>query len=117
VSYIQHLTGSTDLITPPEEIRAGFVALALERNRQATPFVEQARALKVLAQQVKYPIDLLKIDGIQTALLTAVGFSDKIVDSMAQEIWRHLEKGTLKNAANLTKADQVASLSNWLVSL
>jgi hypothetical protein len=117
VSYIQHLTGSTDLITPPEEIRAGFVALALERNRQAAPFVEQARALKVLAQQVKYPIDLLKIDGIQTALLTAVGFSDKIVDSMAQEIWRHLEKGTLKNAANLTKADQVASLSNWLVSL
>jgi type II restriction enzyme len=54
VSYIQHLTGSTDLITPLEEIRAGFVALALERNRQATPFVEQARALKVLVQQVKY---------------------------------------------------------------
>ena len=79
MSYIQHLTGSTDLITPPEEIRAGFVALALERNRQATPFVEQARALKVLAQQVKYPIDLLKIDGIQTALLTAAGFSDKAV--------------------------------------
>ncbi len=117
MSYIQHLTGSTDLITPPEEIRAGFVALALERNRQAAPFVEQARALKVLAQQVKYPIDLLKIDGIQTELLTAAGFSDKIVDSMAQEIWRHLEEGTLKNAANLTKADQVASLSNWLVSL
>ncbi len=57
MSYIQHLTGSTDLITPLEEIRAGFVALALERNRQATPFVEQARALKVLAQQAKYQIN------------------------------------------------------------
>ena len=59
MSYIQHLTGSTDLITPLEEIRAGFVALALERNRQATPFVEQARALKVLAQQVKYQINFV----------------------------------------------------------
>ena len=81
MSYIQHLTGSTDLITPPEEIRAGFVALALERNRQATPFVEQARALKVLAQQAKYPIDLLKIDGIKTALLTAAGFQIKQLDT------------------------------------
>ena len=34
--YLRHLSGSADLITAPEEIRAGFVALALERNRQAT---------------------------------------------------------------------------------
>lgn len=40
-----------------------------------------------------------------------------ITDSMAQEIWDQLEDGTLKNAANLTKPDQVASLSNWLVEL
>ena len=40
-----------------------------------------------------------------------------IVDSMAQEIWNQLEEGTLKNAANLTNPDQVASLANWLVDL
>ena len=40
-----------------------------------------------------------------------------IVDSMAQEIWNQLEDGTLKNVANLTNPDQVASLANWLVDL
>ena len=75
--YLRHLSTSADLITPPEEIRAGFVALALERSRQATPFVEQARALKVSAMRAKSPNDLLEIEGIRTALLTASGFSDK----------------------------------------
>ncbi|MDE0016848.1 MAG: hypothetical protein OYL97_19995 [Candidatus Poribacteria bacterium] len=75
--YLRHLSTSVDLITPPEEIRAGFVALALEKSRQATPFVEQARALKVSAMRAKYPNDLLEIEGIQTALLTAAGFSEK----------------------------------------
>lgn len=79
MSYIQHLSGSTDLITSHEEIRAGFVNLALERNRQATPFVEQARTLKVYALQANTPTDLLRIDEIRPALLTAAGFSDKAV--------------------------------------
>ena len=54
--YLQHLSGSADLVTAPEEIRAGFVALALERSRQATPFVERARALKVAAMRAEHPI-------------------------------------------------------------
>ena len=40
-----------------------------------------------------------------------------IANSMAAEIWSQLEDGTLKNAANLTDIDQVASLSNWLIGL
>lgn len=79
MSYIQHLSDSIELITPPEEIRSGFVSLALERNRQATPFVEQARALKVYALQANSPMELLKIAEIRSALLTAAGFSDKAV--------------------------------------
>ena len=75
--YLRHLSTSADLITPPEEIRAGFVALALEKSRQATPFVEQARALKVSAMRAKHPNELLEIKGIRTALLTAAGFSKK----------------------------------------
>lgn len=79
MSYIQHLSGRADLITDPKEIRSGFVALALERNRQATPFVEKARALKVLSMKARTPRDLLKIDGIQSALLTASGYSNKAI--------------------------------------
>ena len=77
MSYLRHLSTGADLVTAPEEIRAGFVALALERSRRATPFVEQARALKISAMSAKRPNDLLEIEGIQTALLTAAGFSEK----------------------------------------
>ena len=56
----KHLSGGSDLITSYEEIRAGFVALALEKNRRATPFVEQARSLKAAASQAKTPADLLR---------------------------------------------------------
>ncbi|MDE0555019.1 MAG: restriction endonuclease [Candidatus Poribacteria bacterium] len=75
--YLRHLSAVADLITAPEDIRAGFVALALERSRRATPFVEQARALKTSARSAKHPKDLLDIERIRTALLTASGFSDK----------------------------------------
>ena len=36
---------------------------------------------------------------------------------MADEIWNELENGTLTNAANLTNADQVASLAGWLIGI
>jgi Restriction endonuclease BsobI len=77
--YLQHLSSSNDLVTSYEAIRAGFIALALEKNRRATPFVAQARALKVAASQARSPSDLLNVEEIQTALLTAAGISDKAV--------------------------------------
>ncbi|OGW21913.1 MAG: restriction endonuclease [Nitrospirae bacterium GWB2_47_37] len=75
--YHKHLSGSSYLVTTYEERRAGFVALALEKNRRATPFIEQARSLKAAASQAKTPADLLNIESIQPALLTASGVSDK----------------------------------------
>ena len=53
--YLQHLKSSKDLETTSEAIRAGFVALALEKNRRATPFIAQARALKAVASTAKGP--------------------------------------------------------------
>lgn len=73
----EHLKSSKDLETSYEAIRAGFVALALEKNRRATPYVAEARALKSAASKVKAPIDLVKIEGIRSGLLTAAGISDK----------------------------------------
>lgn len=84
-SYLQHLKSSDDLVTPYEATRAGFVALALEKNRRATPFVAQARALKVAASQVKTANDLLKIADIEPALLTAAGLSDKALTHLEAE--------------------------------
>lgn len=83
--YLLHLTKSDDLTTPYEATRAGFVALALERNHRATPFIEQARTLKVLASEAKNPNDLKNISGIKRALLTASGVSDKASGHMLDE--------------------------------
>jgi hypothetical protein len=75
--YREHLKSSKDLETPYEAVRAGFVALALEKNRRATPFVAMARVLKSAASKAASPNDLLAIPEIQPALLTAAGVSDK----------------------------------------
>jgi len=72
-----HLSKSGDLVTAYEQTRAGFIALALERNLRATPYVDQARALKYAASRAQNPSDLLNISNIQGALLTAAGISDK----------------------------------------
>ncbi len=44
--FRNHLNSSNDLVTAYEAIRAGFVALTLEKNRKATPYVSEARALQ-----------------------------------------------------------------------
>lgn len=73
--YQSHLQSSADLLTTREAIRAGFVALALEKNRRATPYVTEARALQEAASSAKTPADLLKVKGIESGLLTAAGLS------------------------------------------
>jgi hypothetical protein len=75
--YLQHLRSSEDIRTTYEAIRAGFISLALEKNRRATPFIAEARALKLAASNARTPIDLITIENIQAALLTAAGVSDK----------------------------------------
>jgi len=75
--YRNHLRSSDDLVTTYEATRAGFVALALEKNRRATPYVAEARALQEAASKAKTPADLLSIKGIESGLLTAAGLSDK----------------------------------------
>ncbi len=82
--YREHLQSSHDLETTYEAIRAGFVALALEKNRRATPFVVEARALKSAASKAKTPIALLKIPEIRAGLLTAAGVSDKAAGHLQQ---------------------------------
>lgn len=75
--HTNHLKSADDLQTSYAAYRAGFVSLALERNRRATPFVGEARKLKAVASKAKAPVDLLQMKEIRNALLTAAGVSDK----------------------------------------
>lgn len=83
--YRRHLGSSPDLETTYEATRAGFVALALEKNHRATPFVVEARALQEAASHAPMPADLLGIKGIESGLLTAAGISDKAATYLRPE--------------------------------
>jgi Restriction endonuclease BsobI len=95
--YLQHLKNSEDLVTKYEATRAGFVSLALERNRRATPFVAQARALKCIALTVKKPAQLLEIENISSSLLTASGISDKATAHLQEQDKISSIKGLIEN--------------------
>ncbi len=73
----QLIKTAEDLVTSRKETRSGFIAMALEKNYMAVPYIEEAKALKTLALQVKQPKDLLKIDDLRVGLLTASGLSGK----------------------------------------
>jgi len=100
--YQRHLRSSEDLITTYEAIRAGFVALALEKNQRATPCVAEARALQDAASTAHTPADLLTIKGIESGLLTAAGLSDKAINHLLpqdrQESIKRLIKDFLEPA-------------------
>ena len=95
--YLRHLKSSKDLETTYEATRAGFVALALEKNRRATPYVSEARALQEAASQATIPTDLLKIKGIEAGLLTAAGLSDKSLAHLVAKDKKLAIKGLIKN--------------------
>lgn len=82
--FQEHLHISTDLETSYGAVRAGFLALALEKNRRATPYIAEARALKSAALKAKTPIDLLKVAGIRAGLLTAAGLSNKAASHLEE---------------------------------
>ena len=108
--YLQHLKSSKSLETTYEAIRAGFVALALEKNRRATPFVAQARALKTAASKAKSPASLLRIPEIQPALLTAAGVSDKAINHLQGSDKREAVEGLIKNFLEPAGANFVEEL-------
>lgn len=87
--YREHLKSYNDLVTSYEATRTGFIEIALEKNRKATPFIEEAKALRVLARKAKCPEDLHKIPQIQNSLLTAAGLSDKALTHLEK---RHKEE-------------------------
>lgn len=108
--YQQHLKSSKSLETTYEAVRAGFVALALEKNRRATPFVAQARALKAAAGKAKTPADLLKISKIQPGLLTAAGVSDKATNHLQESDKIEAVSGLIKNFLEPAGANFVEEL-------
>ncbi|HOU14555.1 MAG TPA: type II restriction endonuclease [Anaerolineae bacterium] len=95
--YRSHLQSSDDLVTTYAATRAGFVTLALEKNRRATPYVAEARALQTAASSAQTPLDLLNIAGIEAGLLTAAGLSDKAHNHLTAQDKTEAIRGLIDN--------------------
>jgi hypothetical protein len=95
--YRNHLQSFNDLITSYEATRAGFVSLALEKNRRATPYIAEAQALQKAASSAKKAADLKKIKGIEKGLLTAAGLSDKALGNLLPQDKEEAINGLIKN--------------------
>ena len=83
--YKEHITQWSDLVTTYEATRAGFISIAFEKNIKATPFVEEAKSLKIIALKAKKPKDLLNLTDIYPSLLTASGLSYKSLNHLTKE--------------------------------
>lgn len=79
------INSAEDLVTTLQQTRAGFISAALEKNRRATPFIQSAKSLKILASEAKAPLDLLKMHDLEPSLLAAAGISDKALNYFSSE--------------------------------
>lgn len=98
------------LVTPYEQTRAGFVSLALEKNKLGTPYVEEAKVLKIEASRAKRPSELLKMGSIRPALLTASGVSEKAAGHLSDENKTDAIRGLIENFLDPAGKDFVEEL-------
>lgn len=81
--YNEHIKKWENLVTTQEATRKGFIAIAFEKNIKGTPFIEEAKSLKILAAKAKRPKDLLALKTIYPSLLTASGLSEKALGHLS----------------------------------
>jgi hypothetical protein len=85
MSHLDHIKKPEDLVTSYDETRAGFIAIALEKNRRATPYIEEARTLQHRIKNVSLPEKLLEVKDIRSGLIAASGISDKAASHLGEE--------------------------------
>jgi type II restriction enzyme len=85
INYTNHIAGFEDLKTTYEETRAGFIEIALEKNRQAVPFIEEARILQNRIKNIDRAEALLDIRDIRDGLVSAAGISGKAADHLGPD--------------------------------
>ena len=71
------ITSPESLVTTHAETRAGFLSIALEKNRVGDPFVKNALAFKAMVAHTHNPEELLTIPRVRPFLITAAGLSEK----------------------------------------
>jgi type II restriction enzyme len=95
--YNEHIKKWEDLVTTQEATRKGFIAIAFEKNIKGTPFIEEAKSLKILATRAKKPKDLFNLTNIYPSLLTASGLSEKALGHLTDTDKKEAISDLIKN--------------------
>lgn len=80
-----YITSAESLVTTHEQTRAGFLSIALEKNKVGDPYVKNALAFKAMVSRTTSPNDFLKMPNIRPFLLTASGLSEKSMNYLTEE--------------------------------
>jgi hypothetical protein len=88
---------SGDLETTYAAQRSGFLDIALRKNREALPYVDEAKVLKSIAITYKNPSDLSKDVRIFSQLVEAAGVSTKANDYLTKTDVEAIVKEFIKN--------------------
>jgi len=111
MNYSDHIKRTEDLVTSYDETRAGFIAIALEKNKRATPYVEEARTLQHRIMNISSPEKLLEVHDIRNGLIAASGISDKATlhlgETGCMEAMKEFVKNFLIPAGNKFKEELV----------
>jgi len=79
------ITKPEDLVTTHEQIRAGFLSIALEKNRIGEPYVKNALAFKTMVAHTSGPEDFLTMPSVRPFIITASGLSDKSLQYLSED--------------------------------
>lgn len=77
MTFNSFITSADSLVTTHEQTRAGFLSIALEKNKVGDPYVKNALAFKAMVAHAQSPDEFLAMPQIRPFLLTASGLSDK----------------------------------------
>lgn len=77
MAFNKYIRNAGDLVTSHEQTRAGFLKIALEKNRLGDPYIKNSLAFKSMVSGATCPEALLSIPEVRPFLLSASGLSDK----------------------------------------
>lgn len=85
MAFNSFITSAESLVTTHEQTRAGFLSIALEKNKVGDPYVKNALAFKAMVAHTNSPDDFLAMPQVRPFLLTAAGLSDKSMQYLTEQ--------------------------------
>lgn len=84
MAFNSFITSSQSLVTTHEQTRAGFLRIALEKNKVGDPYVKNALAFRAMVAHTTSADDFLSMPSIRPFLLTASGLSEKSMQYLTE---------------------------------